>query len=271
MPDCPSPVAKYRKAHLTVAEVLFDETCANTVDVDVVRYRCRAKPVPGSQCAKCYTLWVDLGDNPKCLLANMSRTTRSQIRRAQRESLRYEFTSTPTRNCTEQFFDFYDSFARSKNLKASVDRHRVLGFLNQGALDLSRVTSPEGRVLVWHANLRSGRYACCLYSASLFRREGKRMAAYIGRSNRLHHWSDMLRFRGEGFRIYDFGGWYAGTQDQILLRINRFKECFGGALVAQYNCDQAVTWKGALGLWFKSRIHSNPIFGKPLGTVPSPR
>jgi hypothetical protein len=39
-------------------------------------------------------------------------------------------------------------------------------------------------------------------------------------------------------------------------------------LVAQYNCDQAVTWKGALGLWFKSRIHSNPIFEKPIGTVP---
>jgi hypothetical protein len=97
------------------------------------------------------------------------------------------------------------------------------------------------------------------------------MTAYIGRANRLHHWSDMLRFRGEGFGIYDFGGWYAGTQDETLLRINRFKERFGGELVVQYNCDQAITWKGALGLWFKRRIHSNPIFEKPLGTVPFPR
>jgi hypothetical protein len=128
MPDRPSQVVTYRKAHLTVAEVLFDETFANAVDVDLVRYRFRGKPVPDSQSVKCYTLWLNLENSPKCLLANMSRTTRSQIRRAQREGFRYEFSSTPTRNWTEQFFDFYDSFARSKNLKPSVDRHRLGGF-----------------------------------------------------------------------------------------------------------------------------------------------
>src|SRR5207248_2253065 len=200
----------------------------------------------GSQCAKCYTLWLNLQDHAKYLLGNMSRATRSQIRRAQREGLCYEFASAPTRSWAEQFFEFYDLFARSKNLKPSVDRRRVLGFIIKGALDLSRVSSRDGRVLVWHAHLRSGRYACLLYSASLFRREAKSMAAYFGRANRLLHWSDMLRFRDEGFATYDFGGWYPGTQNQALLRVNRFKESFGGELVVQYNCDQGATWKGAL-------------------------
>jgi hypothetical protein len=227
--------------------------------VDVVRYKFRAGPVPGSRWAKFYTLWLNLEDNPKYLLAGMSRATRSQIRRAEREGLCYEFASTPTSFWTEQFFDFYDSFARSKNLKASVDRRRLLALLSQNALDLSRISSPDGHVLVWHAHLRSGRYACCLYSASLFRREVKNVAAYIGRANRLHHWYDMLRFRDEGFSIYDFGGWYPGTQNQALLRVNCFKKSFGGELVVQYNCDHGITWKGVLALWLRSSYVQNPI------------
>jgi hypothetical protein len=256
-PIAPSPIVRYRKAHLKVAEILFDGTCANIVDADVVRHNLRAAPVRGSHCVKCYTLWLNLQDDPKHLFAKMSHTTRYEIRRAQREGLRYEFTSAPTMTDAERFFDFYDSFARSKNLKPSIIRRRVLGFLSQGVLDLSRVSSPDGRGLVWHAYVRNGQYACLLYSASLFRCENNNMATYIGRANRLHHWSDMLRFRDEGFAIYDLGGWYPGTEDQALLRINRFKESFGGKLVVRYNCDRGVTWKGSLGLWLARtmRIH----------------
>jgi hypothetical protein len=271
MPNPQSSVVTYRKAHLRVAEVFFDEKGAGA-SVDIVRYSFRATPVPGCRCAESYTLWLKLEENPKYLLAKMSRATRSQIRLAQTEGLCYEFASTPTSFWTEQFFDFYDSFAKSKNLKSSVDRRRLLGLLSQNALDLSRVCSPDGRVLVWHAHLRGGRYACCLYSASLFRREVKTVAAYIGRANRLHHWSDVLRFRDQAFAIYDFGGWYPGEQNQALLRINRFKKSFGGELVLRYNCDQAITWKGVLAQRLRAAAHAvKTQFEKPLSAVPSPR
>jgi hypothetical protein len=240
-----------------VAEVFFDGTGADIVDI--VRYKFRSIPVPGSRWAKFYSLWLNLDNTPKDLLAGMSRATRSQIRRAEREGLCYESASNPTSSWIEQFFDFYDSFAKLKNLQSSVDRRRLLGLLSQNALDLSRISSPDGRVLVWHANLRSGRYACCLYSASLFRREGRSVAAYIGRANRLHHWFDMLRFRDEGFATYDFGGWYPGTQNQALLRVNQFKKSFGGELVVQYNCDHGITWKGILAVWLRSSYFQNPV------------
>ena len=77
------------------------------------------------------------------------------------------------------------------------------------------------------------------------------MAAYIGRANRLHHWLDVLRFRDEGFAIYDFGGWYAGRENEELLRINCFKESFGGKVVFHYKCDQGLSWKGSLALWLR--------------------
>jgi hypothetical protein len=95
------------------------------------------------------------------------------------------------------------------------------------------------------------------------------MAAYFGRANRLHHWSDILRFRDERFAIYDFGGWYPGTHDQALLRVNLFKESFGGELVTQYNCDQGVTWKGNLGLWLARVIRVQNPSSKDLGAAPS--
>lgn len=197
----PSPMARYRKAHLRVAEILFDGQCGNIANTDVVRHNFGATAVRGYRCTKCYTLFLSLQDHPKHLFANMSHTTRNEIRRAQTDGFRYEFTSIPTTSEAERFFDFYDSFARSENLKPVVARRRVLGFLSQGVLDLSRVCFPDGRDLVWHAYLRSGQYASLLYSASLFRRETSSMAACIGRANRFLHWSDILRFRDEGFAI----------------------------------------------------------------------
>src|ERR1700719_2430947 len=75
-----SPVVTYRKGHLKVAEIFFDGTEAfnrrGADAVDIVRYRFRARPVPGSLCAESYTLWLNLEDDPKYLLAKMNRATR---------------------------------------------------------------------------------------------------------------------------------------------------------------------------------------------------
>jgi hypothetical protein len=252
----------YLKARLKIAEIIFDGQDVggrDTQNIDIVRYKCRALPVPGSVYAESYSLWANLGADPDYLLAKMSRVTRSQIRRAQTEGIRYEFTSAPNSTWTDQFFDFYELFAVSRKLR-SVNRCRFLAILGQNALDFSRVSSPDGRILVWHANLRIGRYVLVDASASLFRREIGPAAAYIGRANRLLHWLDMLRFSAEGFAIYDFGGWYGGTTNEQLLRINRFKESFGGELVLYYNCDQAVSWKGALALSLRYSFLQNPLF-----------
>lgn len=239
----------YRKALLRVAELIFEPKGVN-VSVDIVRYFYNRAPIPGCRITEFYSLWINLEHEESDLLMKMSRATRAQIRRAGTEGLKYEFDSHPTRDWVELFFDFFDSFAKSRSLKR-VNRCRVLAMLDQNALDLSRICSPDGRTLVWHANIRSGSYAFCLYSASLFRCEDKPMAAYIGRANRLLHWLDILRFRDAGLTIYDFGGWYPGKKNQALLRVNRFKESFGGELVLQYNCDRAITWRGALALWLR--------------------
>ena len=70
----------------------------------------------------------------------------------------------------------------------------------------------------------------------------------IGRANRFQHWQDIQRFKAEGVSIYDFGGWYEGDRDQERLRINKFKEEFGGEIVKNYICERALTAKAKVFL-----------------------
>jgi len=45
-------------------------------------------------------------------------------------------------------------------------------------------------------------------------------------------------------RWYDLGGWYHKADDEEKLRINRFKEGFGGQVQQNYLCVAYPTWKG---------------------------
>jgi hypothetical protein len=52
---------------------------------------------------------------------------------------------------------------------------------------------------------------------------------------------------------YDFGGWYAGTDDAALVAINRFKHGFGGSRVVEYNASRALTGLGRLYMLWTAR------------------
>jgi lipid II:glycine glycyltransferase (peptidoglycan interpeptide bridge formation enzyme) len=54
----------------------------------------------------------------------------------------------------------------------------------------------------------------------------------------------MLRFKRGGFSTYDLGGWYPGRDNEKLLRVNRFKEEFGGVVVTLFNFIRPITAGG---------------------------
>jgi hypothetical protein len=201
----------YEKSNLTVAEVFFDEP-EQRASADIIRYHHRSVPVSRGRSAGLQTLWIDLTAEPDSLLAAMNSDTRHKIRRASKDAAVYEFQSQPDATWTADFFQFYDRFAVGKGL-APANRTRLAAMLRHGILDLSRMRGPDGEVLVWHAHVRGRDRARLLHSASIFRELDKDTANLIGRANRLHHWADMQRFRGEGMSTYDFGGWYAGGAD----------------------------------------------------------
>ena len=249
----------YKRNGVLFGELWFDEEPDGTVS-DILHFRQRTSHVKGASCSDFYTILVDLTANEVDLLAGISKDTRYEIRRAgNRDDLLCDFWRENSHSVTDEFCDFYDKFAQQKNL-AKTNRGRMTLLAKSGSLALSRVRNSDDRDLVWHAYFCSSDRVRLLYSASLFRNQDKARRSLTGRANRYLHWQDMLRFKSEGAIIYDLGGWYEGNDDEEKLRINKFKEEFGGDIVKTYNCEHGVTLKGkiALGLlgalrWIKAR------------------
>ena len=130
-----------------------------------------------------------------------------------------------------------------------------------GGLDLSVAKDSEGNALVYHANFRDQHRATELYLPSLYRQLSDSAARNaIGRANRYLVWSDIIRYQEQGLRYFDFGGWYRGTTDQALLKINEFKRGFGGQVVRAYQCEQILTLKGWLVLQVARLLKQTKLF-----------
>ena len=229
----------------SVANVYFEEE-PGQVDADIVHYIQRASPMPDSYYSVFCTIVLNLGREPDALLAAMHKNTRHEIR----QGLRRGLCHTAWRNdltVLERACCFYDRFAALKGLPPA-DRRYLRLLAEAGHLDLSVVRDGD-RDVVWHAYYRTPERVLALISASLFMAHADPSErALIGIANRYHTWMDMLMFRDAGIPVFDLGGWYDGTTDQEKLRINNFKERFGGTIVRNFDCHRALTLKGALML-----------------------
>ena len=188
-----------------------------------------------------HTLTVDLTEDLEAIFARFKKDTRNEIRRAQeKDRVQCRCWSQPSPEVLEQFLDFYAKFAADNGL--SVVNSRISTAARTGCLHLSAAEADSGEPLVWHAYLHIANRVRLLHSASLFRK-AKTVAErnMIGRANRLQHWLDMVQFKKAGVLTYDFGGWYDGNLDQKKLRINQFKEEFGGRVVCEFNSEAGVS------------------------------
>jgi hypothetical protein len=236
---------RYRhKSVLTLAEVWWEPV--SVPHADITFYWGLHTPLPGLPAERFHTVLVDLTSDEQSLRKKMSSTTAYEIRRAAKDHLVYRswFANSPA--VLEEFASFYDNFAAAKDLE-HVDRSKLRIYSQSGVLDLSRVEASDGRVLVWHAYIRRGSYARLLHSASTFRAAADpEERKLVSRANRYHHWTDIERFRPDGIHTLDLGGWYAGTDNTELLRVNHFKESLGGDIVCTYNQVRPQTLKGRL-------------------------
>ncbi len=228
-----------------VANVYFEEE-PGVVAADIVHYIQRASPVPDSHHTVFCTIVLNLGSEPDTLLGAMHKKTRNEIRHGMRKGLRHGAWRNDL-EVLERACDFYDRFAALKGLPRA-DRRYLRLLAQAGHLDLSVVRDGD-RDLVWHAYYRTPERVLNLISASLFMAHADSAErALVGIANRYHTWMDMLMYQEAGVTIFDQGGWYDGTTDEEKLRINNFKERFGGTIVRNFDCRRALTVKGALML-----------------------
>jgi hypothetical protein len=190
------------------------------------------------------TLTVDLTREENDLLGGMGKSTRYEVKRAQRDQVEAECLASPDPETIRAFADYYDEFAASKQL-GEIFRPRLTALAEIGALMLSRVTASAETVAAWHAYAQFGGRALLLNSASLFRAEDDSDARNeIGRANRCLHWHDMLHFKASGCTVYDLGGIDVAERDPATTRIAAFKRGFGGEVRPTYARSQAMSAKG---------------------------
>lgn len=193
-------------------------------------YHCSAtRHVPGFVRVPKFTKVIDLTQSEEQITAGYNKSTRYEVRRAERENLEFAVGAEQ-----DEFCRFYNEFAVSK------------GFDQMNGQELDRYwphvqilkSCHQGEPLVMHAYLmdeEAGR-GLMLHSASHFRNQDDNQAKrLVGRANRHLHHQAILWMRERGIRTYDFGGYAKDTQDKQLQAINRFKDNFGGQLIEESN------------------------------------
>jgi hypothetical protein len=235
----------YSSRFLTRGEVWYDDEPKNTRLLDWIFYSLRSNPAPGARWKYFHNYVIDLTQTTEQLLKKLNQDTAYKIRRARdRDKIICESCDPSDPAVLDRFEEMYNPFAAMKGLPP-LDRARMNAMAAAGVLDLSVAKDPPGNALVYHANYRDHERATQMHLPSLYRKASDSAARnLIGRANRYLTWSDMLRYKEQGLKSFDFGGWYVGTTDQALLRINDFKRGFGGQVVREYECEQILSLKG---------------------------
>lgn len=229
--------------YLTTAEIWFDEEVAPVADIILLR-QSSIKRSDG-RCQPFHTTIIKLDSNEADIFANFKKNTQYEIRRAQNKD-NVEYQVIDVEEHIERFAESYDQFALSRGL-SKVNRRFLLNLNQYGRLDLSVMMDADKSIITWHAYYRGLDRARLLYSVSNAKsEEDSAIRSYIGRVNRYHHWEDILRFRNDRYKIYDFGGWYIGESDDEKLKINKFKAEFGGVLEISFNCEVINSVKARL-------------------------
>lgn len=238
----------YKSRFLARAEVWFDDEPRKNAGVDWILYHQRPRPVEGARSRSFYTRLIDLNESEPELTAALSEETAYKIRRARdRDKVICEWHDARDPAVISRFEEVYTLFAAKKGLTA-LNRPLMESLAAAGALDVSSAKDAQGNTLVYHAYYRSQARASQLESPSLYPTFSDSAARnFCGRANRYLTWKNILRFKAQGLKAFDFGGWHLGS-DPGLLNINEFKRGFGGKVEREYQCEQIVTLKGRIVL-----------------------
>lgn len=175
-----------------------------------------------------HTIHIDLLLKEDTIFNGFSKNTRYEVRRSDKDGVNHRVVEN-----IDEFIEFYAAFASSKK-RALISQDDLTCY---GEHLIITAAVHNGVDLVMHSYLvdKKASIVRLLHSASNFRSTTTHeFRQIIGRANRYLHWMDILRFKTEGFFVYDFGGYALHNVDDDLVKVNEFKRGFGGTVVEQY-------------------------------------
>jgi hypothetical protein len=196
------------------------------------------KNIPAIQ-VDSYTLELDLEQEKDIIFSNFSKQIRQQIKIAENEG-----TSCYFHNDIDCFVSFFNEFAIKKDTFTT--SKRKITDLGQ-SVKLSFAVN-NGQVLAAHSYLVDKELKIIRHLHSATKRLDEQFDRnLIGRANKLLTVKDILYFKENGFKVFDFGGYTNNTDDESLKGINNYKLLFGGKVVICYDYY-------SYGYWFLKKI-----------------
>jgi hypothetical protein len=174
-----------------------------------------------------YTVENSLELEKDVILSRFSSTFRYDVRKSEKEGIECLFNQD-----IDGFVDFYNKFAINKKIPPT-NRRRITEMGENLKLSFAFL---DRQVLAAHSYLIDNEVgiARLFHSASL-RFNNNIDTSIVARANKLLHFRDMLYFKEQGFKVYDFGGYAENTNNESLIGINKFKISFGGERVICLN------------------------------------
>lgn len=161
------------------------------------------------------------------LLNKCESNVRNEIRRAKKDGVNCKVFSGLDLD-SETLAQFEKDYAEMHSKKGMQHNSSIpfLTILNESNKLIITKAEINGATIAWHCYIVGDHIARLLYSVSLFRNVSDSVSRNaIGRGNRLLHFEDILWFKQNGYRSYDWGG-YGHTAD--VASISAFKKSFGG-------------------------------------------
>lgn len=165
----------------------------------------------------------DLTPDIEVLFEKMDKSTRQDIRRAERDGIVVE-----KGYWYDEFIQFYNDFAQKKGIPNRVSMDRLLRY----GKPLITKASLNGVVLAMHARIFdvNEKFGYALYSASGRFNEGVNPRD-AGRANKYLQYNELIWFKEMGIELYDWSGVDINPQHTERHSIGEYKLAYGGEVV----------------------------------------
>ena len=182
-----------------------------------------------------HTIELALEQDAETIIANFSKQIRQQARIAETEGISCSFDN----NDIDTFVPFFNDFARKRN--TNLVSHRRIEEIGS-SIQLS-FAFYNGEVLAAHSYLVDKEVGMVRHHHAATRRLDEQIDKnLIERANKYLTTQNIMYYKQQGYKIFDFGGYAKDTTDEGLKGINNYKLLFGGKVVESVNYFSYSYW-----------------------------
>ena len=216
---------------------LYEELCERKSNVDILYIRNLPNPIAGANFTTVKTMKIDLRNDIETLWNNLSKTSRYEISRAQREGVTCKTILEPSLDETQQLLLASDELTLRKDIGA-VDHELFRDLQLKKQLYITTACDDTGKVLSRHAYVKIRTSVVQLANISMIdhnKASDERRAA--ARANKYLHWQDFCSLKKQGVESCDLGGGATGEDENgpNSAPLFEFKRRLGARAVETYH------------------------------------